>query len=219
MVSINKKDIDIFDYDTNKSFVERISSEFQILPEWIGIEIDLEKIKKEKEITIPFLVDELKKYRYDNETFVDFITDLKDRYKKVNISTLLKLFFYYVEIDDFDLISIRELIKKIDKTDKDIEKKIDSIIQEKSEFKKEIDKKIKVYKQNSAELTTIYKNLDKIKPKDENININKDTSKIRLTTSINSEYSMDSIFSNLICFDTTPFMSYLTNSNESVYKI
>ena len=229
MVSINKKDIDIFDYDTNKSFIERISSEFQILPEWIGTEIDLEQIKKEKEITIPFLVDELKKYSYDNETFVDFITELKERYKKINITALLKLFFYYVEIDDFDQISIRDLIKKIglfDKTelknkevDKQIEKKIESFIQEKKELKKEIENKIKIYTEHSKELTTIYKNLDKINPKYD-IKINKETSKIRLTTNIkNSEYSTDSIFSNLICFDTTPFISYLTNSNESVYKI
>ena len=222
MVSINKKNIDIFDYDTNKSFIERLSSEFQILPEWIGIEIDLEKIKKE--ITIPFLDNDLKKYRYDNESFLDFIRELKDRYKKVGITNLLKLFFYYVEVDEFDLISIRELIKKVglfDKIeDKEIERKIESFIQEKPELKKEIDKKIKVYSRNSSELTMIYKNLDKIKPKDEPININKESSKFRLTTTIkNNYYSMDSIFSNLICFQTSPFMSYLTDSNESIYKI
>ena len=234
MVSINKKDIDLFEYDTNSSFIERVCSKFKILPEWIGIKtIDLEKIKKEKDITIPFLVDELKEYRYDQETFLEFITKLKDQYN-ISIDTLLKLFFYYVEIDDFDLITIRELIKKtnvifkglFDKKiddfkkekkdiDKEIEKKIDDFIKNKDEFKKEIDKKIEIYRQQSNKLNSIYKTLDSIKIIDYNININKETSKIRLTTNIkNDAYSLSSIFANLICFNTTPFMSYLTESNE-----
>jgi hypothetical protein len=235
-IIVNGKNVEIFDNDTEKNIIERIASYLKIDPNFIKDDFkDFKDVKDGDKIIVNNLINDIKTYKYKTniKKDVDFIENLIKEYKKVDQDTVIKLFFaanpFFAkpitdEIELVELIPLNEELKKrqikLD-TIKFLKKDEYESSSQKDIFIKKIKEKIEklsesvnklVYLNN--ELISINSIVDDIKDI-KNLEIKKDECDLKLITNIkNTEYSLSTIFSKLICRKNTPFLSY-----NDIYKI
>jgi hypothetical protein len=229
MIKVNGKTVDIYDSDSNKTFLERVASIFKTHPNFIE-DIDIEKLKPNDNIKIDILIDEIKKYQYDTENIennIIFLTYLIEKYNKNTKDTIIKLFLSInsifqksitEEFELLELIPLSESLKSREISDLDIINflKKDDNKSPRDEFMKEIKERISISNQESNILLSLNKEYDVLKSVDiDTVDIKKDKSDLKITTNLKkSIYSLNTIFSNMICGRNAPFLSF-----NNLYKV
>ena len=66
MIKVNGKQVDIYESDSNKTFLERVASIFKLHPNFIE-DIDIEKLKDNDNLQIDTLISEIQNYKYDTK--------------------------------------------------------------------------------------------------------------------------------------------------------
>jgi hypothetical protein len=217
-VVVNGYNVNIYNSDTNETFINRVSSLLKTHPNFIE-EINIDDLKTGDQITIGNLRQEIKDYEYSNnpDDNVIFIKELQEKYNKNDILTILKLFLslhnhFKHDIDDYFIMTELDPLEKALKDD-DIIINLQRFFQEgKKDFVDEIKRRINYSNREAEELQELNKQLVQIKSiiKDVNkLNIKKDISDLKIITNLKEEnLSLSSIFSNIICTDNCPFLSY-----------
>lgn len=234
-VKVNKKRIDIYDSDSNETFLNRLASLFKIHPNFIE-EINIDDLEDGDDIKVDTLIDKIQEYEYDDKNIdnnITFLSGLSEIYKKNTDDTIVKLFLsvnpVFSNIVNFDIFELTELIPlteslKNSDIDTDIDasvflKKDDSTNRSpKDVFMKDLKEKITIINRQSDELLEINKEFAEMKSiitDMSSIDITKDQSDFKIITNLkSSNYSLSSIFSNMVCKENTPFLSY-----NNLYKV
>lgn len=224
-VTINGEEINIYEDDTDLTFNERIASHFNTIPSFIDKKISISSIKESGQDNINIITEEIKDYHKNNrgKTEEEFIQELSVKYPLSNFY-ILKLFMSYHPKFDFKKISSEkedDLAFDIMPLEQSFKEKLDIdfnivrfINDDKENFLKDINSKIKNNKEKSKEVTKIYKKLKEIEPYEE-YEIKKEDSFIKIVTNLEKDkFSLSTIFANMVAFETSPYISY-----SSIYKI
>ena len=235
--------IQVFDYDNNESFQNRIATKLKTIPEWISPLPVLDKDKKNKEIetfTLITLNNDLIEYFNDEKNVLSFKhfaekRDIRSREYRYPIEQIALYWTAY-------LLSVPRLRRRIpSNTDfflldlmKDVEEMGISFSDENQTLNKEgteiflkefIDegykKMIKMVKEqiesiekNSKRYTEEFNTLQEAKSQS-HFPFQQEKNVVYLTTSLKrSEISMDTIFSYLVCSEYVPFFSF-----KNIYKM
>ena len=78
MIKVNGKPVDIYDSDSNKTFLERVASILRLHPNFIE-DIDIEKLKDNDSLKIDTLINDIQNYEYDTKNIdnnINFLTYL-----------------------------------------------------------------------------------------------------------------------------------------------
>lgn len=233
-VKVNGHKVDIFDSDSNDTFLKRVASILRLHPNFLE-EIDIDKLKNGDSLKIDTLSNEIHEYKYDTDNVnnnVDFMSGLSQKYNKNSSDTIIKLFlsinpFFNTDISDefslLELIPLEEALKNSDvfrETGIDITnflKKDDiTMISPKDEFMKDIKQRINISIQEANSLLAANKEFADMKSINlSGIEVKKDESELKLVTNLNkSNYSLSTIFSNMLCMMNTPFLTY-----NNLYKV
>jgi hypothetical protein len=230
-VIVNGKNVELFNNDTDKTFLERVASNFRIHPNFFKQDINIKELKNEDDIKINTLIGDIQNYKYKSNLTdnVNFIKYLIDNYQKVDKDDVVKLFlsvnnFFSKPVDDiFDMSELIPLTEKLKENGIIIDtskflKKEEDYKSEKDIFMEKMKESINRINEESRKFTSLNKKLLSIKSVVKNVKdleIKKDDCDLKLTTNIKeSEYSLSSVFSNIICKENTPFLSY-----DNIYKI
>ena len=232
MIKVNGKQVDIYESDSNKTFLERVASIFKLHPNFIE-DIDIEKLKDNDNLQIDTLISEIQNYKYDTKNIdnnIIFLTYLIEKYNKNNPDVVVKLFLSVNEFfkrpltDEFELIELIPLSESINNSDIDVVIdvvnffKIDMSTGKslKDVFMNDIKERIKAINAESNILLELNREFSEMKTVDiDNVDIKKDKSELKLVTNLkSSEYSLNTIFSNMICGRNAPFLSY-----NNLYKV
>jgi hypothetical protein len=232
-VKVNGKKVDLYDSDSNETFLARVASLFQLHPNFLE-DINIDNLKEGSKIVIDNLINEIQEYKYDTNNInnnIDFIKEISEKYSKNNSDTIYKIFlsfhpFFDREItDEFSLLELVPLDEemKISDIKTTIKDSADFLTKDKitskslkEEFLKDIRQRINISSQQSLSLLKINKEYTDMKLIDlSNIEIKKDESELKLLTNIKkSDYSLTSIFSHIICNEQSPFLTY-----NNLYKV
>lgn len=233
-VKVNGKSVEVFDNDSNHTFLQRVASLFKLHPNFLE-EIDIDKLKRGDSLKIDTLLNDIQDYKYDTENInnnIDFISGLSEKYNKNSNDIIVKLFlsihpFFNREItDEFYLTELIPLEQALKNSDLDTKLdeinsindffKIENGKSQKDDFMKDMRKRINVSIEEANALTEANKEFSEMKSVNlSEISIEKDESEFKLISNINkSEYSLSTIFSNIVCMESTPFLSY-----DNLYKI
>lgn len=234
-VKVNKKRIDIYDSDSNDTFLNRVAAVFKIHPNFIE-EINIDELEDGNDIKVDTLIDKIQDYDYDEKNMdnnITFLSGLSENYRKNTDDTIVKLFLsvnpVFTDIVDFDTFELTELIPLTEALkNSDIDVNIDA-----SEFLKKDDatnrsprdffmsdlkEKITIINRQTNELLEINREFAEMKSiitDMSSIDIVKDQSDFKIITNLkSSEYSLSSIFSNIVCKENAPFLSY-----NNLYKV
>lgn len=232
-VKINGKAVDLYDSDSNKTFLDRVASTLKLHPNFLE-DIDITTLKKGDSLKIDTLINEIQGYEYDTDNIQKNINTLKyliEKYNKNTPDVVVKLFLsinplFDREItDEFELIELMPLNQAIQDSD-DIDLSIDIVKflkkdditrrSPKDDFMKEIKARIVAANEESNALLSLNREFAEMKSVNvDNVEIEKDESDFKLITNIKkSDYSLSSIFSNIVCGENTPFLSY-----NNLYKV
>lgn len=233
-VKVNGKLVEVFDSDSNETFLQRVASLFKLHPNFLE-EIDIDKLKKGDSLKIDTLLSEIQDYKYDTENInnnIDFISGLSEKYNKNSKDIIVKLFlsihpFFNREItDEFYLTELLPLEQALKNSDLDTKfGEIDSINDffkiengksQKDDFLKDMKKRINVSIQEANELVAANNEFVEMKSVNlSEITVEKDESELKLISNLKkSDYSLATVFSNIVCMESTPFLSY-----DNLYKI
>ena len=225
-VVVNGKNVNIYNNDINQTFINRVAALLRTHPKFIE-ELNIDNLKDGDVISISELGNSIKEYNYsDNpDDNVMFIKDLQNTYNKNDILTILKLFLsmnpkFKQEIDDIFILTEIEPFQKALK-DNDIVFNLETFLTEnRSDFIREIRSSINYSIEEANKLEDLNKDLVKIKSIIKNIDtlsIKKDSSDFKISTNIKEDnHSLSSIFSNIICNNECPFLTY--NNIFKVYQ-
>ena len=94
MIKVNGKSVELYDSDSNKTFLERVASIFKLHPNFIE-DIDIDKLKDGDKLEIDTLISEIQNYEYDTKNIdnnINFLTYLIEKYNKNTADIIVKLF-------------------------------------------------------------------------------------------------------------------------------
>ena len=223
-VVVNGGTINIYNSDTNKTFMNRVAVLLGTHSDFIE-DINIDNLKQGDNITVRSLKKDIKEYEYseNSDDNVMFIKELHETYNKNSILTILKLFLslhshFKHEINDYFIMTELEPLEKSLK-DNDIDLNLERfLVETKEEFIKDIQRSINYSKQEADQLQNLNKELVKIKSIIEDINtlnIKKDSSDLKIITNLKEvNNSLSSIFSNMVCTEYSPFLTY-----NNIFKI
>jgi len=232
MIKVNGKSVDLYDSDSNKTFLDRVASIFKLHPNFIE-DIDIDKLKDGDKLEIDTLISEIQNYQYDTKNIdnnINFLTYLIEKYNKNTADIVVKLFLSINEFfkkpltDEFELIELIPLTESIKNSDIDVVIdvvnffKIDESTSRspRDVFMADIKERIKAINAEANILLELNREFAEIKTVDiDGVDIKKDKSELKIVTNLkSSEYSLNTIFSNMICGRNAPFLSY-----NNLYKV
>lgn len=232
-VKVNGKKVDVFDNDSNDTFLQRVASLLRLHPNFLE-EINIDNLKNGDSLQIDTLLDDIQEYKYNVDNInknIDFLYKLSQKYDKNNKETILKLFlsispFFNKEITDefylMELVPLEEALKNSDYDTKNFDVsnffKKDDITQKskKDEFMKDMKQKINISIQEANSLLEANKEFVEMKSINlQEIEVKKDECELKLKTNLKiTEYSLSTIFSNIVCTESSPFLTY-----DNLYKV
>jgi len=226
-VVVNGNPLNIYNSDTNQTFINRVAALLKTYINFIE-DVNIDDLKTGDEIIVGSLKNDIKDYEYsdDPDENVIFIKDLQEKYNKNDMLTILKLFLslhpHFTTHDISEYFSMTEL-EPFEKAlkDNDIYLNLERFLKEgKTEFMRDIKQRISYSIREAEQLQDLNKDLVKIKSiiRDiDRLSIKKDNSDLKIITNLKEEnFSLSSIFSNVICTDQSPFLTY--NNIFKVYK-
>ena len=232
MIKVNGKPVDIYDSDSNKTFLERVASILRLHPNFIE-DIDIEKLKDNDSLKIDTLINDIQNYEYDTKNIdnnINFLTYLIEKYNKNTPDVVVKLFLSINPIftknmtEEFELIELIPLTESIKNSDIDVVIDVVKFLKKdestgrspRDDFMSQIKERIKVINQESNILLELNREFSEMKTVNvDNVDIKKDESELKIITNLKvSDYSLNTIFSNMICGRNAPFLSY-----NNLYKV
>jgi hypothetical protein len=223
-VIVNGAPVNIYNSDTNQTFINRVAALLKTHPNFIE-DLNIDDLKTGDEINVLSLKKDIKDYEYsdDPDENVIFIKDLHETYNKNDILTILKLFLslhprFKSDINSYFIMTEIEPFEKALK-DNDIFLNLERFLLEgKEDFISDIQKRINYSNIEAEKLGDLNKKLAQMKSVIKDINrlsIKKDNSDYKIFTNLKEENnSLSSIFSNIICTESSPFLTY-----NNIFKV
>jgi len=222
--------LDSYDDETKNALIDRIAYKLGTISEYLSFDRVIEDEKdeneeKENEVYVYSLINDLKRYIYDPETLEEFLKDVSEKYKKVEMEYILNFLYYYnpkfKDFDEEDIYNLNitiypsiEIINKlgISKTVFNLE---DFLKNKKTKVIKDFNEKISSLEKKVKKYISSYKLYNNLEPMEVDIKTNKNQSIIKIKTDIStSDFTLNSLFSNIICNDNVPFSAF-----GGIYKI
>lgn len=224
---IDELSLNVYEIDTKNTLIERIAYRLNTIKDYL--KFDEKEDEKEDVYFVHNLITDVNEYIYEIDTLETFLNKILIVYENIDLlSTLKLLYFYNKKFEDFDIEDLYninviiypsiDILTKlgIAKYQFDLEEfiklrnsgKKDRFIQDFSDKVNILQKKAIFYQKN-------YKLYDEIQPMDIDIISTKNRSMLKMKTNITSNnFTLNSIFSNLICNENVPFCAF-----SGIYKI
>jgi len=219
-IRINDNIVPLYLFDDDISFTERVAATLNTIPKYIQL-IIIKDLDKENNNDISYLVEDILKN--SSTSAPDFIleNDILSKYSLTD-KDLLDVIKLWVELSDERLNkTFKDQLSIIyDLNDKEIEDRFKIKFNTQRfltdylrEFKVDYQKEVKANKEKSGKKTEVYNEIIS-SPSKQSLSFIKEKSTVRFKTNIvDTDKTMNTIFSDISCTKYTPFVSY------SVFKL